>query len=127
MPPKQRGRTNRYKVKGLECGNGMDFDHRSKHNTRFHEGLLKKREHIRYEEVGALKYPFVAARKIQKPAETETDIVSVPPEKKEADGPPVAKKPTLETHVMASSISDANVQCNTSDNEGACSSSSDRN
>ena len=47
------------------------------------------------------------------------------PEQKEAYGPPVARKPTLETHVMASSISDANVQCNTSDNEGASSSSSD--
>ena len=75
--------------------------------------------------VGAPKNPFVAARKIQKPAETETDNVSVPPEQKEADGPPVAKKPTLETHVMTSSISDANVQCNTSDNEGASSSSGD--
>ena len=102
----------------------MDFDHRSKHSAKFHQDLFKKRKHIRCEVVGAPKTPFVAARKIQKSAETETDTVSVPPEQKEADGPSVAEKPTQEANVMASSISNVNVQCNTSDNKGASSSSS---
>ena len=61
--------------------------------------------------------PFIAARKIQKLAETETDNVPVPLKQNKTDGPPVAKKPTLETHVMAASIIDVNVKCNTSDYE----------
>ena len=91
----------------------MDFNLRSKHGSKLREDLLKKCKHIRYEVVGAPENPFVAARKIQKLAETETDNVPVPPEQDEADGPPVAKKPSLETHVLAASISDANVVCTT--------------
>ena len=97
----------------------MDFDQRSKHNAIFHQDLLKKRKRsicdMRW--LVHQKSPFIAARKIQKLAETETYNVPVPPKQTETDGPPVAKKPTLETHVMAASIIDVNVKCNTSDYE----------
>eukprot|EP00795_Rhopilema_esculentum_P002387 gene2387-18030_t len=62
---------------------------------------------------------------IQTLAGTEPDNVPVPLAQNEANGPPITKKPTLETLVMAASIIDANVKSNTSDNEGGSSSSSD--
>ena len=61
MPPKER--KNRFKNKCLECSPNveMDFDYKSKHNANFHNELLKKRKHIRFEMVGAPKNPFEAA------------------------------------------------------------------
>ena len=34
-------RTNRFKIKYLECNTIMDSDHRNKNNKRFHLNLLK--------------------------------------------------------------------------------------
>ena len=61
MPPK--GRKNRFKIRCLECSPNVeiDFDHKSKHNSRFHNDLLKTRKHARFEMVGAPKNPFEAA------------------------------------------------------------------
>ena len=61
MPPK--GRKNRFKIRCLECNPNVevDFDHRNKHNSRFHNDLLKTRKHVRFEMVGAPKNPFEAA------------------------------------------------------------------
>ena len=39
----------------------MDFDHRSKHNLRFHQDMVKRCKHIRYEVVGAPRNPLEAA------------------------------------------------------------------
>lgn len=60
MPPKDR--KNRFKIKCLICTPNveMTFEHRSKHNLRFHQEMVKRRKHIRYEVVGAPIKPFVA-------------------------------------------------------------------
>ena len=54
MPSK--GRKNRFKIRCLECNPDVeiDFDHRNKHNSRFHNDLLKTRKHVRFEIVGAI-------------------------------------------------------------------------
>ena len=53
----------RYKIKCLICTPNveMDFDHRSKHNLRFHQDMVKRCKHIRYEVVGAPRNPLEAA------------------------------------------------------------------
>ena len=38
MPPKER--TNRFKIRCLECNVEMDFDYKTKHNLKFHKHLL---------------------------------------------------------------------------------------
>ena len=39
----------------------MAFDHRNKHNLHFHQDMIKKCKHIRYQVVGAPRNPFEAA------------------------------------------------------------------
>lgn len=76
MPPKER--KNRYKIKCLECGVEMDFDHKKKHNSRKHQNLLKQRKVIRYEVVGAPKNPFEAASR--KALGVSTNVTTQTPE-----------------------------------------------
>jgi hypothetical protein len=61
MPPKDR--KNRHKIKCLVCTPNVEmaFDHRSKHNLRFHQDMIKRRQYIRYQVVGAPRNPFEAA------------------------------------------------------------------
>jgi hypothetical protein len=54
----------------------MAFDHRSKHNLRFHQDMVKRRQHIRYQVVGAPRNPFeAAARNIV--AQSACDVTNV--------------------------------------------------
>ncbi|CAB4025124.1 Hypothetical predicted protein [Paramuricea clavata] len=57
----------------------MDFDHRSKHNSRFHQDMLNSRKHIRYEVVGAPRNPFEAAAKRTREAEETNACVTQNP------------------------------------------------
>lgn len=86
MPPK--GRTNRYKIGCLACTPKIEmaFDHRNKHNLRFHQDMIKKREHIRYQVVGAPRNPFEAASQntVAQSACDMTNIVPVPDQAIEA-------------------------------------------
>ena len=76
--PRKEIRKNRYKIKCLVCTPSveMDFDHRSKHNSRFHQDMLKSRKHIRYEVVGAPRNPFEAAAKRTREAEETNACVT---------------------------------------------------
>ena len=56
MPPKDR--SNRFKIRCLECNVEMDFDYNTKHNLKFHKHLLNKRNIIPYSVVSAPKNPF---------------------------------------------------------------------
>ena len=70
MPPKER--TNRLKIRCLECNVEMDFEYKTKHNLKFHKHLLNKRKIIPYSVVGAPKNPFeVATGKSSKFSKTE--------------------------------------------------------
>lgn len=79
--PRKEIRKNRYKIKCLVCTPSveMDFDHRSKHNSRFHQDMLKSRKHIRYEVVGAPRNPFEAAAKRTREAEETNACVTQNP------------------------------------------------
>jgi hypothetical protein len=54
----------------------MDFDYRSKHNSRFHQDMIKRRKHIRYEVVGAPRNPFDAAAARKPLAQATSTITS---------------------------------------------------
>ena len=51
-------RTNRFKIKCLECNKILNHDHRNKHNKRWHSELLKKHKFIKWERLDARKNPF---------------------------------------------------------------------
>ena len=59
MAPQKR--TNRYKIKCLECNREMDMDYKNRHNVKFHKAIIAQHRTIRYEVVSAPKNPFEAA------------------------------------------------------------------
>ena len=58
----------------------MALDHRNKHNLCFHQDMIKKRKHIRYQVVGAPRNPFEAAshNTVAQSAYDMTNICIVP-------------------------------------------------
>ena len=69
-------RTNRFKIKCLECKTILDNDHRKKHNERVHADLIKQRKSIRWEVLNAPKNPFFASSR-SKPI-TQDNIEPLP-------------------------------------------------
>ena len=62
----------------------MDFDYKSKQNANFHNELLYKRKHIRFEMVGAPKNPVEAAarKKVRDTEKGMKDLIKTKKKKK---------------------------------------------